>query len=113
MHLHYIYSGDASELSNVYDVGIEVKTLPGDSSLRRKLTKCNNFNVTTIGSGLPKKDKNMLSVQSVKSERGLRDLIGRNLRKERFIPERSRPSTSSTRSFRTLTTLGWRTTCVT
>lgn len=82
LHLHYIYLGDASELSNVYDVGIEVKTLPGDSSLRRKLTKCNNFNVTTIGSGLPKKDKNMLSVQSVKSERGLRDLIGRNLRKE-------------------------------
>lgn len=37
LHLHYIYVGDVHELSQIYDVGIEVKTLLGDSSLRRNL----------------------------------------------------------------------------
>lgn len=82
LHLHYIYSGDVHELSSVYDVGIEVKTLLGDASLRRKLTKCNNFSVATISSGLPKKEKPMIENKSIQSEKGLRDLIDRNLRKE-------------------------------
>ena len=83
IHLHYIYSGnDLDQLSNVYDVGIEVKTLLGDASLRRKLTKCNSLEITTISSGLPLKEVRMLDSQSIQSERGLRDLIERNLRKE-------------------------------
>lgn len=82
IHLHYIYQGDVHELSSVYDVGIEVKTLLGDSALRRKLTKCNALDVATISSGLPKKEKPMLDVRGVQSEKGLRDLIERNLRKE-------------------------------
>lgn len=82
LHLHYIYTGDVRDLANVYDVGIEVKTLLGDASLRRKLTKCNNVNITPIDSGLPKKEKPMLADKSIKSEKGLRDLIARNLRKE-------------------------------
>lgn len=82
LHLHYAYTGDKEELASVYDVGIEIKTLPGDSSLRRKLTKCNDFNITTLNSGLPKKEKKLLENQSIKSEKGLRDLIVRNLRKE-------------------------------
>ena len=82
IHLHYFYTGDVSELANVYDVGIEVKTLLGDSSLRRKLTLCNDLRITTLTSGLPKKEKPVLDNKSIQSEKGLRDLIERNLRKE-------------------------------
>ena len=42
IHLHYIYTGDVNELSRIYDDQIEIKTFTGKSSLRRKLTKCNN-----------------------------------------------------------------------
>lgn len=90
LHLHYTYSGDVNELANAYSEGIEVKTLLGNSSLRRKLTLCNNINVTPISGGLPKKEKKMLDAQSIKSEKGLRDLIARNLRKE--IHPGTRPS---------------------
>jgi hypothetical protein len=82
LHLHYLYSGDVDELSSVFDVGIEIKTLLGDSSLRRRLTKCNNLDIATISSGLPKKEKKVIENQSIKTEKGLRDLIDRNLRKE-------------------------------
>lgn len=82
LHLHYLYTGDVNDLANVYDVGIEVKTLLGDASLRRKLTKCNFLDIATISSGLPKKEKPMLDTQSIKTEKGLRDLINRNLKKE-------------------------------
>lgn len=82
VHLHYDYTGDPSELASVYDVGIEVKTLLGDSSLRRKLTKCNNVNITPIDGGLPKKEKPLITNKSIQSEKGLRELIARNLRKE-------------------------------
>jgi hypothetical protein len=82
LHLHYIYSGDVHELSNVFDVGIEVKTLLGDASLRRKLTRCNSLDIATLNSGLPKKDKSMIETKSIQTEKGLRDLIDRNLRKE-------------------------------
>ena len=70
------------ELSSVYSTGIEVKTLLGDSSLRRKLTKCNNLPIATISGGLPKKEVQVLDIKSIQSEKGLRDLIDRNLRKE-------------------------------
>ena len=82
VHLHYIYAGDVHELASVYDVGIEVKTLLGDASLRRRLTKCNALDIATIRSGLPKKEKPVIDVKSVQSERKLRELIERNLRKE-------------------------------
>ena len=82
LHLHYIYTGDVRELASVYNVGIEVKTLLGDSSLRRKLTLCNNMNITPLDGGLPKKEKPVISDKSIKTERGLRELIIRNLRKE-------------------------------
>lgn len=82
IHLHYIYEGDVSTLSRIYSEGIEVKVFNGDSSLRRKLTECNNVPIATINSGLPLKEKKMISGDTIKSERGLRDLIARNLRKE-------------------------------
>jgi energy-coupling factor transporter ATP-binding protein EcfA2 len=82
VHLHYNYEGDVSELRSDYSEGIEVKTLLGDASLRRRLSKCNRIPVATINSGLPFKEKKMLDVKTIQSERGLRDLIARNLRKE-------------------------------
>jgi hypothetical protein len=82
VHLHYTYEGDPAELSQSYAEGIEVKTLLGEASLRRKLTKCNNVPVATINSGLPLKEKKVLPANTLQSERGLRDLIHRNLRKE-------------------------------
>lgn len=82
IHLHYIYSGDVRELASVFDVGIEIKTLLGDSSLRRKLTLSNRMNITPLDGGLPKKEKPLISNKSIQSEKGLRDLIARNLRKE-------------------------------
>lgn len=82
IHLHYIYNGEVSELASVYDVGIEIKTLLGDSSLRRQLTRCNSVNITPLESGLPKKEKSLIPTKTIQSEKGLRELIGRNLRKE-------------------------------
>lgn len=84
IHLHYIFEGDATRLSRVYDPqGIEIKVFTGDSSLRRKLTKCNTTPVAHIRDGLPlKEEKKMIDGDVIKSERGIRDLIQRNLRKE-------------------------------
>jgi len=82
VHLHYIYAGDPSELSSVYSDGIEIKTLLGNASLRRQLTKCNNVPVATLNGGLPIKEKKMLPVKTIQSEKGLRELIKRNLNKE-------------------------------
>lgn len=83
VHLHYIYTGDVSKLSRVYDDHIEVKVFTGKSSLRRKLSKCNNTPIATISSGLPLKGENkMVNFEAIKSEKGLRTLIKRNLNKE-------------------------------
>lgn len=82
IHLHYIYSGDVSKLSRVYDDGIEIKVFTGKSSLRRKLTLCTDLAIATISSGLPMKGEKMVSKEVIKSEKGLRALIKRNLNKE-------------------------------
>ena len=83
VHLHYIYDGDTSQLSRIYSEGIEVKVFTGKASLRRRLTKCNTVPVATINSGLPIKEKTkVLSSDTIKTEKGLRDLIARNFRKE-------------------------------
>ena len=83
VHLHYIYTGDPTQLSRVYDDHIEVKVFTGKSSLRRKLSKCNDLPIATISSGLPTKGENkMVNFDAIKSEKGLRTLIKRNLNKE-------------------------------
>jgi len=83
IHLHYIYTGDVTQLSRVYADSIEIKVFTGNSSLRRKLTKCNNLPIKTISSGLPMKGaKNVVNKNVIKSEKGLRRLIERNLNKE-------------------------------
>lgn len=82
VHLHYTYEGDVDTLARVYSEGIEIKVFNGDSSLRRRLTKCNSIHIAGLSTGLPFKEKKMLESTVVKSERGLRDLIARNLKKE-------------------------------
>jgi hypothetical protein len=83
VHLHYNYEGDPSELASVYSEGIEIKVFTGDASLRRRLTLCNAVPIATINSGLPlKKKEKMLKTKTITSEKGLRELIERNLKKE-------------------------------
>ena len=83
VHLHYIYAGDVSKLSRIYDDHIEVKVFSGKSSLRRKLTKCNNLPIATISSGLPLKGEDkLINWNGVKSEKILRTMIKRNLNRE-------------------------------
>lgn len=83
IHLHYIYTGDVNKLSGIYDNDIEIKKFTGKSSLRRKLTKCNNLPIATISSGLPLKGENkVVNWEGIKNEKMLRTMIKRNLNKE-------------------------------
>lgn len=84
IHLHYIYDGDVSKLSRVYEDGIEIKVFTGNSSLRRKLSKCNNIPVATISSGLPLKEENkpVINYETVQTEKAIRAKIEKALHKE-------------------------------
>ena len=83
LHLHYIYDGDVSELSSVYDDNIEIKVFNGKSSLRRKLTTCNDLQIAHITSGLPLKEKKkVVNYDIIKTEKQLRTRIEKCLKKE-------------------------------
>lgn len=83
IHLHYIYTGDVTQLSRIYDEDIEVKVFTGNSSLRRKLTKCNDLPINPISSGLPLKEvKKMVDMEVVQTAKGLRTTIKQCLNKE-------------------------------
>lgn len=84
VHLHYIYAGDPEELKALYADGIEIKISKGKSSLRRRLSLCNNIPVATISSGLPKKEvvDNLLDFEAVKDEQHLRNIVSKCLRKD-------------------------------
>lgn len=92
IHLHYWYDGDLDKLSRLYSEGIEVKIFKGLSSLRRKLTKCNNIPIAKIASGLPLKGgKAVVNFESVKSEKALRTIIKKSLNKE-YEPHATKPA---------------------
>lgn len=83
VHLHYIFDGNVEELSALYAPGIEIKTFTGKSSLRRKLTYCNDLPIAHMNSGLPLKEKKkMVNFERIASEKVLRNMITKNLRKE-------------------------------
>lgn len=83
LHLHYICDLDINDLSRIFQEGIEVKIFNGGSSIRRRVSKCNNIPITHINSGLPLKGvKKVINFDAVQSEKGLRNLIERNLKKE-------------------------------
>ena len=91
IHLHYIFEGDPDKLSRLYSDGIEVKVFKGNSSLRRKLTKCNNIPIAKINSGLPLKGgKKVINFESVKNEKALRTIIKKCLNKE-YEPHATKP----------------------
>lgn len=83
LHLHYICDLDINDLSRIFQEGIEVKIFNGGSSIRRRVSKCNNIPIAHINSGLPLKGvKKVINFDAVQSEKGLRNLIERNLKKE-------------------------------
>ena len=83
IHLQYIYTGDPNELSRIFDENIEVKVFTGKSSLRRRLSKCNNLPIAKISSGLPLKEaKKMINFEGIKNEKYLRSVIKKHLNKE-------------------------------
>ena len=90
IHLHYIYTGDVGTLSRIYSDQIEIKVFSGNSSLRRKLTKCNKLPISSISSGLPLKGDKVVNFEIVKSEKGVRSRIRRNLNRE--IHANTKPS---------------------
>ena len=82
LHLHYIYEGNTDDLSSVYSEGIEVKVFRGKSSLRRKLSFCNDEDISFISSGLPRKEQKMVTFEGVTNEKIIRKSIIKNLKKE-------------------------------
>lgn len=83
VHLHYIYTGDVSKLSRIYDDHIEIKVYTGNGSLRRRLSKCNDLPIATISSGLPLKgEKTLINFDGVVTEKGIRTSIKKGLNKE-------------------------------
>lgn len=85
VHLHYIYEGpgDVRDLEPLHEEGIEVKTLMGGSSLRRRLTGCNNVEIAKITSGLAMKEKKpMRDAKAMASEKAVRKLLVENMQKQ-------------------------------
>lgn len=91
LHLHYIYDGDPGGLSAIYEEGIEIKVMAGNSSIRRKLSLRNNLPMAHINSGLPLKEeskrygkagKTVLDWETFGNEKSLRTMIRRAIQKE-------------------------------
>jgi len=82
IHLHYDYDGDASQLRREYSQGIEVKVFTGNSSLRRRLSQCNNVPVAQMINTLPIKEQKMLGADIIQNEKHLRVMIEKNIHKD-------------------------------
>ena len=84
LHLYYIYKGgNPNDLSRIFDDNIEIKVFTGKSSLRRKLTLCNDLDISEISSGLPlKKEKPKPKNEGFTSQETLEKMIERNLNKD-------------------------------
>lgn len=83
LHLHYFYHGDVTQLERLYAPDIEIKVFTGNSSLRRRLSKCNDIDIATISSGLPLKGaKKVVDFEGVKNEKAIRTLIQNCLEKK-------------------------------
>ena len=82
IHLHYIYTGDPEELSRNYNEKIEIKVFNGLSSLRRKLTMCNDIPILKISSGLPlKQERKMISEKTINDSKHLEAIILKYLKR--------------------------------
>lgn len=90
VHLHYIYDGDIDRLGDIFAEHIEIKKFKGGSSLRRKLTKCNDIPIAHIRDGLPLKGEKMVDFKGIADEKHLRNIICKNLAKQ--ISPNTKPS---------------------
>lgn len=76
LHLHYIYTGDDVEkLAPIYEKDIEVKVFRGNSSLRRRLSLCNNIDISNLSSGLPIRKEKKVAIDVSKSANEKRQAI--------------------------------------
>lgn len=83
VHLIYWYKGDISKLASEYAPGIEIKPFPGNSSMRRRLSFCNNRPIATLEEGaLPLKEEKVVDIHELKDQRHLINKIAKSLRKE-------------------------------
>ena len=84
VHIHYRYPRDPSELSRMVAPGVECKVYSGKSALRRRLTECTDHQgLTEVEVGyLPVKEQSVIKQEVMQSEKSIRKLISRNLRKE-------------------------------
>ena len=83
IHLVYYYTGDASKVRCLYSQDVEIKVFTGGSSMRRRLSRCNNIPIATISSGLPmKEDKKVVDWKGFEDEKHLRACVARNLLKK-------------------------------
>lgn len=90
IHLHYIYNGDVNKLEDIYKKDIEIKKFSGLSSLRRRLTLCNDCGIAEISSGLPLKEEiKVINWDGIKNERQIRTMIKKNLNKQYHADTRS------------------------
>ena len=82
LHLEYIYTGDVNNLARIFEDQVEIKVNVGKSSLRRKLSKCNDLPIATISSGLPiKEEKKVIDSEVIKNEKILRKFVLNCLKK--------------------------------
>lgn len=86
VHLHYIYDGDVEKLASDYDTDIEVKVYRGKASLRRKLSLCNDKEITHISTGLPEKEETLDMYKDIEiihwNENKMRTAVKGNLEKK-------------------------------
>lgn len=84
IHLHYIWTGgDPSKLARIYDEHIEVKVFNGNSSLRRKLTLCNDIPISELNSGLPfKEESKVVNFDTIKNAKAIKTIIRKCINKE-------------------------------
>src|SRR5699024_11036733 len=86
IHLHYIYEGEPGKLSNIIEEDVEIKVFKGNSSLRRKLTVCNNMDIVHISTGLPEKEDTINMYEDIKvinwNEKKMRTAIKGNLNRK-------------------------------
>lgn len=94
VHLHYIYTGNVENLKRLHAPDVEIKVFLGDSSLRRKVTKCNHLQIAELDGGLEEREtRKVINKEVFQNEASIRKLILENLKKEHH------PSTASSISF--------------
>lgn len=85
IHLHYIYEGEPNKLNNLIEEDVEIKVFKGKSSLRRKLTLCNDKEIASIVTGLPMKEEDRVykDIEMISwDEKKMRNLIKGNLQRK-------------------------------